>query len=452
MNNNIFLNGDTAQWLYSEIKSLPIADYHCHLSPKEIFEDKPFESLSQLWLAHDHYKWRLMRESGIDEYYITGEANGAEKLSAFAKAVELAAGNPLYHWTMFELKRFFGIDELLTSETADDISKRADEIIKSKKLSPRKILQSEHVAALATTDDPADTLEYHLKLKGFDTAVTPTFRADNLVSVNSPSYPQYIKRLSAQSNIEIMNYDSLKKAVSKRLDDFCAAGCRISDVGIEEFPDGECSDTQADEIFRRAVNSVKISREELRKFLSSIYLFLASEYKKRGMTMQLHLNVMRNTNTALFESAGADCGCDAVSDPVPIKRIAGFFDRAQSLDSLPNTIIYTLNPAAYMPLAVCAGSFKNISLGAAWWFNDHKSGIEKQLEIFSQTGNISKFSGMLTDSRSFLSYTRHDYFRRIFCSFLGKKIDSGEFPDKKAALKICRKVCFENSLKLLKGE
>lgn len=449
----IFLTSDLSKKLYEKVKYLPIIDYHCHLSPKEIYEDKVFSNIGEMWLQGDHYKWRLMRAYGIDEHYITGSASYYEKFICFAKALEHAINNPLYHWSHMELKTYFNINLPITSENAPKIWEEANKHIEKTKMSPRTLITSSNVEYIATTDDPCDTLSYHGLLredKTFKTKVTPSFRTDNLMQINKENYPDYIKRLSDISGVEICDIQSLKKAIINRLDFFCENGCRFSDIGIPDFPTCIGCEEEANEAFQKRLGGTSLCDAEYNLFLGHMYVFLASEYKKRDIIMQLHLCVIRNPNTALFNSIGADCGCDSIGEAIPLSHLARLFDKLNSMDALPKTICYTLNPQMYYPLAVLCRSFRNIHLGAAWWFCDHKRGIIEQLEIYSETSNLSTFFGMLTDSRSFLSYARHDYFRRILCSFVADKLISGEFMEEKKAIEILEKICYNNIKEITK--
>lgn len=436
--------------LYDQAKAYPIVDYHCHLSPKEIYEDRPFEDLAQLWLGGDHYKWRLMRAFGIEEPFITGDAPGYEKFLRYAECVSLAAGNPLADWTAMELSTYFHIDAPLTPATAPAIWEESLRVIREERLSPRKLIRSAHVERLVTTDDPADSLEYHRLLKDFPTVVTPAFRTDTLVNLRAPGWTAYIARLSDRAGIPIRDLDAFEQAVRLRLDAFQELGCRLSDIGIEAFPDGEpCPRGEAAGILSRALSGEAVTEREYRRFLRYIYLFLGAEYQRRDMVMQYHLAVKRNASTRLFQAIGPDAGGDCAGDPIPLADLVSVLDEIDCACGLPRTILYTLNPAMYLPMVTAAGSFRNVTLGAAWWFNDHKAGIEEQLKLFAQTSHLGAFAGMLTDSRSFLSYARHDYFRRILCSLLGEWIAEDRLEDASARTLLPR-LCYQNSLSLVK--
>lgn len=454
MKDSYLLKNETAKKLYKEVKCMPIADYHCHLSPKEIFEDKCFTDIGEMWLGGDHYKWRLMRLAGIDEEYITGNASNHDKFLAYAKAVQFAAGSPLYHWSHMELSMYFGIDENLNENSAEDIWNRANAYIKENKISPRSLIKQSNVSYIGTTDDIIDNLFYHEKLaeqkdKGFD--VCPSFRTDNLLLIKRDGYADYIKTLSDVSGIYVDNINSLKAAVIDRLDFFCDHGCKFTDVGIPFFPDSIAKDCEADETFKKALSGEEISDEEYKAFLGNMYLFLGAEYKKRNLVMQWHLAVQRNANSDLFKTVGPDAGGDCIGDLIKIKDITYILDSINSVCGLPETILYTLTPALASALAVAAGSFRNVRCGAAWWFCDHLRGIIDEINIIAESMNLGTFLGMLTDSRSFLSYARHDYFRRILCNVIGEWVEADEY-DKESAVSLAKRICFNNIDSLIKGE
>ncbi|MDD6236756.1 MAG: glucuronate isomerase [Clostridiales bacterium] len=450
MQNNYLLPSKTAQTLYQSVRELPIYDYHCHLSPKEIWEDKPFDNIGEMWLAGDHYKWRLMRAAGISEDKITGTASWKEKFLAYAQAISLAAGNPLYHWTQMELSLYFGIETALSPDTAEVIWDEANRVIAEKKLSPRKLMKQANTVYVATTDDVADSLEYHRLLQNDDTLstkVTPSFRTDNLLQIRRPGYRSYIEKLSAVSEIEITDLASYDAAIEKRLRFFIESGCRFTDVGLPSFPDRIGSDAEADDVLRKAIAEETISDAEYSAFLGRMYLFLGKLYQKYNVVMQLHLAVQRNINTPLFQAAGADSGGDCIGDPIPGQHLIAVLDAIHQDGGLPETILYTLNPVMNDQLCAIAGSFPHVRVGAAWWFNDHKEGIEEVIRTIARVGHIGSFLGMLTDSRSFLSYARHDYFRRILCSILAGWQDSGEFAGDTEQL--AKAICCDNIKNLI---
>lgn len=444
---DVFLNNETSESIYKAVKDLPIIDYHCHLQPKEIYEDKVFDNIGEIWLGGDHYKWRLMRSVGIDEKYITGDASWKEKFLKYAEALEMALGNPLYHWSHMELKQFFGINKSLTPDNAEEIWDKANAVIKETAMSPRKLIENSNVEYIATTDDIIDTLEYHKLISedsGIEANVCPSFRTDNLFLYTADGYMDYISKLSACSGIEVTDIDSLKKALENRVEFFVSMGCKMTDVGIERFPEYIGNDSEAGEAFAKILSGSILTEKEYDAFISNLYVFLGGLYKKHGLIMQLHLAVKRNASTKLFEKLGRDVGGDCVGNPIKVSAITALLDKMEQEDKLPCTIVYTLNPTIYYEIATGIRSFRNVSLGAAWWFCDNLSGIKKQIEVYSETAAIGTFYGMLTDSRSFLSYARHDYFRRILSSALGQAVENGEFAPFDSAVKIAEKICYYN--------
>ncbi len=445
MNRQYLLSSTEAVSLYAQIENCPIYDYHCHLSPKEIWEDEPFDNIGAMWLSGDHYKWRLMRAAGIPEEQITGNADWHTKFIAYAKAVSNAAGNPLYHWTQMELSRYFGIETPLSLETAEEIWQEAGRVIAQQRLSPRKLIQKSNVAYIATTDDVADSLEYHQKLRMDEkiaATVAPSFRADNVWLLEKADYGDYIKKLSNVSGVEIHNIETLKQALLVRLDYFVSLGCKFTDVGIPYFPEGPGTKDSAERAFQDALSGTKPSWADYSAFLWEMYVFIGGEYQKRNLVMQMHLAVMRNINTPLWKRCGNDCGGDCIGDPIPGSRIAALLNAIHQNSGLPQTILYTLNPSMLNQLCAIAGSFPNVRIGAAWWFLDHKRGIREAMEVIAETHHIGSFLGMLTDSRSFLSYARHDYFRRILCSLIADWVQSGEFRGDEQALAAA--ICYQN--------
>lgn len=448
------LRSAAAQALYAKVAKLPIVDYHCHLSPKEIEEDAPFSSIGELWLSGDHYKWRLMRNAGVDERYITGDATYQEKFRKFAYALSLAAGSPLYHWAHMELSLYFGIDDFLTEENADEIWERANEVIHREGLSPRSMIRKAGVSYLATTDDVIDSLEHHKRIredKSFGTVVAPSFRTDNVLLIRRAGYPEYAAKLSAVSGVSVQGIDTLKAALVQRLDHFCENNCRFTDIGIPDFPSRIATDAEADETYGKALAGEPITDEEYSGFLGNMYLFLGKEYQRRGLVMQWHLAVYRNASTNLFEKLGPDCGGDCVGDPLKGADVIRMLDAIeQAAGAVPQTILYTLHPGMSDQLQTIAGSFRGVRCGTAWWFCDHFRGIERQIDVIADLGHLGSFLGMLTDSRSFLSYARHDYFRRILCNKLATWCENGEF-DPAMAETVARRVCCENIQNLIGG-
>ncbi|MCL2089072.1 MAG: glucuronate isomerase [Oscillospiraceae bacterium] len=453
-NKEVFLTNQTAVRLYGKVSGLPIYDYHSHVPPRDIAEDKVFDNIGQMWLSGDHYKWRLMRIAGIAEEYITGGRSYKEKFMMFAKALETAVGNPLYHWSHFELRQYFGIDTPLCHDTAEEIWNRANSVIAQKQLSPKKLIACSNVAYIGTTDDVIDDLSWHRSIKddrGFSTVVAPSFRTDNLLLIRRDGYAEYIQKLGSISVVATDSLDGMMEAVGKRLDYFKQAGCTFTDVGIPLFPERISTKEEAERIYGKALAGEKIDDGEYHGFIGFMYLFLAAEYAKRELVMQLHIGVMRNCNSSYFNTIGPDCGGDCVGDPINPTAFAALFDRMQSQNALPKTIVYTLNPTSYYIMATVCGAFRGVTLGAAWWFNDHLRGIIEQLNIFAELSNLGTFYGMLSDSRSFLSYPRHDYFRRILCDFVGNKIESGEYPENQTTYDMLEKICCGNIAGVIEG-
>lgn len=446
MKENYLLKGETAHRLYDAAAGLPIIDYHCHLSPKEIFEDKPYDNIGEIWLAGDHYKWRLMRAAGIDEDFITGKASWHDKFVRYIGALEMSPNNPLYHWSQMELSRYFGVELPLRAENAENIWEQANAYLKEQQLSPRRLIEASNVEVICTTDDLADDLSWHKKIKeqgSLNTTVIPSFRYDNLILMRREGYLDYLKKLSAVSGIEIVDLASLKEAVRQRLDYFVSCGCRCADVGIPYFPNAIADEAEAAETFQNVLNGNDITENGYLALLGNLYLYFGKLFAENGMLSQWHLAVTRNSNSKLFARCGADCGCDCIGEAVSGSDLIRMLDSLQTNDALPLTVIYSLNPENLEQIASIAGAFPNVRCGAAWWFNDHKRGIAHQMEIISEYGMLGGFFGMLTDSRSFLSYARHDYFRRILCSLVGAWVDDGEY-DAVSAEKLVQNISYYN--------
>jgi len=465
INDNFLLETNAARELYNEFaKDLPIVDYHCHIDAKEIAEDINFKNITELWLKGDHYKWRLMRASGIEEKYITGDAPDKEKFIMWAKAIESAFGNPLYHWTCLELTRYFGIEEPLTTENAEEIWNKANEMLGSGELSARKIMARSNVELICTTDDPCDSLIYHEQIKdsGFECKVLPAFRPDNIVDIEKASFNSYLERLEKVSGKNISNMADLKAALTSRLDHFESHGCKISDHGMEFIMYKEDLDITSDDVLAKKLSSsdVRLSDEEITAFKSDIMLFFAREYAKRGWKMQLHFGCKRNVSSVMLNNVGINCGCDTITGSFDfVTPLTGFMDRLNSEGLLPKMIIYSLNPSDNTVIDTLCGCYNDGSVpgkiqhGAAWWFNDNLAGMEEQLTSLCAQSPLPCFVGMLTDSRCFLSYTRHEYFRRIFCNYLGSAIERNRFPYDKRILKdIIERVCYKNALEMLTAD
>ena len=456
MDEDFLLSCDTAKLLYHNYaEKMPIIDYHCHIDAKEIAEDRRFDNITQVWLGADHYKWRLMRSNGVCEKYITGDASDREKFQKWAETLERAIGNPLYHWSHLELKRYFGYNGDLNSDTAEEVWNLCNEKLKNPSMSARNIMKMSGVVLIGTTDDPADELAWHRKIeddKSFDIKVLPMWRPDKALGIEKPDFGNYIHRLSNASQVDINSFSDWKKAMAIRLDYFQDRGCLGSDHGMKYVPFIRADEKKIDHIFTRAVNGDGISKEEEDMFKTEGLLFLAEEYAKRGWVMQLHFGVTRDNNTKMYRRIGADTGFDGIYNRLPVEKLSAFLDELNSRDSLPKTILYSLNPNDNAAIGVLMGCFQEfgvrgkIQQGSAWWFNDHINGMTEQMLSIANLGMLANFAGMLTDSRSFLSYTRHEYFRRILCNIIGTKVDNGEFPfDEKRLGQIISDISFNNA-------
>ncbi|MFR9648871.1 MAG: glucuronate isomerase [Rikenellaceae bacterium] len=456
---NFLLQSPTAERLYHDYAaSLPIIDYHCHLNPKEVAENREFETLYHLWLEGDHYKWRAMRTNGVEERYITGDATPWEKFQKWAETVPYTMRNPLYHWSHLELKSAFGVKELLSPSTAKGIYDHCNERLTSGNFKARDLMQHYKVEAVCTTDDPIDTLEYHVACRedGFATKVLPTWRADKSHAINNPAvYCEYIAKLSAASGVEINSYSDLIDALQNRHDYFETIGCKLSDYGLDKFFADEFTQSEVDEIFKATIQGKTPTAQQISKFKSAILLELCKMDAKSGWTQQFHYGTIRNNNSKMFSSIGPDTGFDSIGDFSTASEMSKFFDRLNSSGELAKSIIYNLNPKDNEVIATMIGNFQNGDLGAghmqfgsAWWFLDQKDGMEKQINSLSVLGLLSRFVGMLTDSRSFVSYPRHDYFRRILCNLVGNDIDNGILPGSEIEFigkEIIEAVCYKNA-------
>ena len=454
LSENFLLNTETARRLYSKYAvDMPIIDYHCHVSPKEIYEDKKFENITQLWLSGDHYKWRLMRSNGVDEYYITGDAPEKEKFLQFARMLPKAIGNPMYHWCHLELKNYFGFEGTLSEKTAEEVWELCNE--KLKNMSVRSIIKQSNVAFIGTTDDPVDSLGYHKLIAeddSFDTVVAPSFRPDKAFNIDKAGWREYIAKLSEVSGIEICSLETLKRALSDRIEYFDAHGCRASDHGLDFMIYAEASAEELDALIGRGVIGEKISTAEAEALKTELLLHCAREYARLGWVMQLHYNCMRNPNTKMFEQLGADVGFDTIGANNGSHKLAKVLDRLFYEGALPKTIIYSLDPGDNASIDTIIGAFQGteaegkIQHGSAWWFNDNKQGMRDQLVSLANLSLLGNFVGMLTDSRSFLSYTRHEYFRRILCALIGEWVENGEYPDDDELLgEIVSGICYRNA-------
>ncbi len=448
MDKDFLLSTETAKRLYHGYAAeLPIIDYHCHLNPQEIYEDRQFENITQVWLGGDHYKWRLMRAVGVDERFITGDAPDREKFQKWSETISLAIGNPLFHWSHLELRNYFGYDGVLSGETAEEVWQLCNEKLKG--LSARKLIEGSNVKALCTTDDPADSLEWHKKIAGdpsFVVKVLPSFRPDKALNIEKADYPEYLKRLG-----EITNFGQLVQVLKERLAFFVSLGCRVSDHGLEAVPYAPAGEAEIEAVFQKRLSGETPTELEQKQFKTALLLALGREYHRLGVVMQLHFGVIRDNSQRVFRALGPDAGIDSIGDPFSVKDLAAFLNALDETDELPKTILYSLNPndnAAIETVMACfqGGCFGKLQHGSAWWFNDHKSGMREQLTSLANEGMLCTFVGMLTDSRSFLSYARHEYFRRILCDLIGSWVENGEYPNDPKLLKtIVEGICFENA-------
>ena len=456
LDDDFLLTTPTARRLYQVARSMPILDYHCHLDPKEIAQDRRFENITQVWLGGDHYKWRLMRANGVDEAYITGDAPDREKFQKWAETLELAIGNPLYHWSHLELRRYFGYEGVLNGDTAQEVWELCNLKLQEPGMSARSLIANSGVTLVCTTDDPADSLEWHQQLaqdSSFPVKVLPAWRPDAAMGLERPEYLDYLQRLGQAAGVEIRTYGDLKKALLSRMAFFDKMGCRASDHALTVAVCQPASEEELERVFQKRLEGGPLTQEELAAFQTGFLRFVAGEYKRLGWVMQLHYGCRRNNNTRMFHKLGRDTGYDAVLQGTPSLEVAAFLDLLASQDALPRMVLYSLNPNDDEGLNSVIGCFQDgtplgrIQQGSAWWFNDHKAGMVKQLTAFANGGLLGNFIGMLTDSRSFLSYPRHEYFRRILCELLGAWVENGEYPaDWKALEKMVRGVCYNNAV------
>jgi glucuronate isomerase len=458
INDDFLLQSDFAKTLYHDYaKTLPIIDYHNHLSPQQIALDKQFENITQVWLAGDHYKWRAMRAHGIDEKYITGDASDKDKFLKWAEVVPYTLRNPLYHWTHLELKRYFGITELLSPETGEAIWDKTGLLLKQKSHSANGLLKLIHVESLCTTDDPTDNLEYHIAIQKDNSKVKtfPTFRPDKAFAVEDIMlYNDYLQKLESVSSITINNYSDLLSALESRVSYFHDKGGRLSDHGLEQLYYFESSTFDIELLFNKVKSKETLTIKEVQFFKSETMIQLGKMYHAKGWTQQLHLGAIRNNNKRLLGALGPDTGFDSIGDFSQARALSGFLNALDSNNQLAKTIVYNLNPSDNEVFATMVGNFNDgtikgkVQYGSAWWFLDQKDGMEKQLNTLSNQGLLSCFVGMLTDSRSFLSFPRHEYFRRILCNLIATDVVNGELPnDEKWLGKIVSDICYYNAKK-----
>ena len=458
---DFLLQNSTARELYHEMaEHLPIIDYHCHLDPKLIAEDHRFHSISELWLGGDHYKWRAMRANGVDERYITGDAADFDKFQKWAETLPYALRNPLYHWSHLELKTAFGIDTLLNPETAKEIYDKCNDMLRhDPDMTARGLMRHYGVEVVCTTDDPLDTLVWHKEIResGFECKVLPTWRPDKAMAVeDSASFVHYLTRLAEVSEVEISDMQSFLSALRKRHDFFETMGCKLSDHGLSEFYGEDYTENQVERIFQKVIrDGAQLDDYEVRVFKSAMLDFFARLDNESGWVQQFHYGALRNTNTKMFQTKGADTGHDSIGQCLTAQSMAHFLDRLNTNGCLPKTIIYNLNPADNEMVATMIGNFQDgtvpgkMQWGAGWWFLDQKDGMQKQMNALSLQGLLSRFVGMLTDSRSFLSYPRHEYFRRVLCNMIGTDIEAGEVPyegyERERVRQMVADICYNNA-------
>ena len=456
IHDDFILQSETAKVLYHKYaENMPIIDYHCHINPKEIYENRKFENITQIWLGGDHYKWRLIRSNGVCENEITGDADDKTKFMHFAKMLPKAIGNPMYHWCHLELKRYFGYDGILNENTAEEVWNLCNAKLQEDSMSVCSIIEKSGVKMIGTTDDPIDDLIWHKKIRDENKCtakVLPSFRPDKAVNIDKAGFTDYIAKLAAAANIEINTAEDVKKALTLRLEYFCELGCAASDHGLDYVYYNEATDEEVEAIFKKAMNGETVTRDEAEKYKTAIMLHVGREYAKRNVVMQLHYGAQRNTNTAKFNKLGPDTGFDCISTYNCGEAITAFLNALEIDGLLPKTILYSLNPGDNQLLDTIIGCFQGteaagkIQHGSAWWFSDTKSGMEAQLESLANLSILGNFVGMLTDSRSFLSYTRHEYFRRILCNLFGKWVENGEYPADEAQLgQMVVDICYNNA-------
>lgn len=458
MDEDFLLTTATARELYHQsAKSMPVLDYHCHINPREIAEDRRFNNITELWLGGDHYKWRYMRACGVEERYITGDASDKEKFLKWAEVLGKAIGNPLYHWSHLELQRYFDYYGTLNASTAEEVWELCNQKLADPSMSARSIILKSNVTLLCTTDDPVDSLEYHTAIANdptFPVQVLPAWRPDRAVMINKPDFPSYMEQLSQASGISISTYEELKQALVVRMEYFAERGCLVSDHGLPYVMHVPADDTIICDIFQKRLHGAYVTPSEELQYETALLLFLGREYHRLSWVMQLHYGVRRDNNTKMFASIGADTGFDSIGDPAPVSQLADFLNALCQTDELPKTILYSLNPKDNEAIDCIMGCFQDSSAvsklqhGSAWWFNDHQKGMKEHLFSLASLGNLSGFIGMLTDSRSFLSYTRHEYFRRILCELLGEMVENGEFPKDMVTLsEIVRDISYNNAVR-----
>ena len=465
MDQDFLLETETAKHLYHDYaKNMPLADYHCHLNPQEIYEDRRFDNLVQVWLggmengvlAGDHYKWRMMRSHGIDESYITGDKPAYERFLKLTEALEMAIGNPMYHWCHLELQRFFGVTEPLTTESAPRIWEHCNKLLQEDPdMTARGLIRKSNVAFIGTTDDPIDSLQWHEKIAAdptIEVKVCPSFRPDKAVNIHKDGFADYIRKLGACVGRELQSAQDVCDALVERIEYFYEKGCRASDHGLDYVPYAEISMEEANQVFQKGMAGEALTVREIEGYQTILLLTCARTYHRLGIAMQIHYSCLRNTNARMFRTLGPDAGFDTIAQNTCGGNIAKLLSALDDTNQCPKTILYSLNPADNAQLGSLIGSFQGtevpgkIQHGSAWWFNDNKTGMEDQLISLGNLGLLGNFIGMLTDSRSFLSYPRHEYFRRILCNLIGNWVENGEYPNVDASLKkIVEGISFQNA-------
>ena len=467
MDKDFMLKNETAKHLFHDYaEDLPIIDYHCHIPPREIYEDRRYDNIAQVWLGGknpdgsyfgDHYKWRVMRSNGVPEELVTGSADPYDKFLAFTKALEMAIGNPMYHWSNLELHKYFGITEPLTEKNAKAIwDKTSDMLQHDPNLTVRGIIRQSNVKYVGTTDDPADSLEWHEKLakvKDLGFMVCPSFRPDKAVNIQRPGFAAYMDKLAASVGKEhLSSIQDVLDALNDRIDFFKAHGCRASDHGLDYVPFRTCSLEEADGIYRKAMRGEALTTEEIEKYQTTVLLSLARKYHKENIVMEIHYSCTRDNNKRMFQLEGPDTGFDMIAKSTCYNQLAELFSALDETSELPKTIVFSLDEADFNQITTCLGCFQSdeipgkMQLGAAWWFLDTRDGMEAQMKSLANLGLLGNFVGMLTDSRSFLSYTRHDYFRRIACNLIGQWVEDGEYPnDEESLRKIVQGISYNNA-------
>ncbi|MCC8016744.1 MAG: glucuronate isomerase [Clostridiales bacterium] len=458
LDKDFLLDTQTAKCLFHNYcEDMPICDYHCHLSPKEIYENNPPVDISELWLAGDHYKWRAMRSCGVSEDYCTGDKSGKEKFEKFAYTLQYAIGNPLYHWAHIELQRYFGIDTPLSAKTADEIYNQANKTIESGDFRPQSLISRSAVKFLCTTDDPIDDLKYHKLIKdvsGFECRVLPGFRPDRALNINAGDFPDYVKLLGETAGVEIKSYKDVISALSKRADYFNSVGCRVADKSFSHVPYASADEETVDAVFEYAMNGGKVSDSDADVYKTAVFLALGEKYHELGWVMEIHMGALRNNNSLMFKRLGPDTGFDSVGDDSIAVSLSRFMDALNLKGKLPKTVLFNLNNKDNIVLASMLGNFQSdeaeskIQFGPAWWFLDTMDGMTAQMKSLASLGILGKFIGMETDSRSLTSYGRHEYFRRIMCSLIGRWVESGQYAfDEEILKEIVQGISYKNAVK-----